>query len=196
LARKIAIALRRGFGRNFNAGGRPEPWQPLADSTLADKQRLFEMGAIRGRRQGIRVRLGPQGEQRGSLPGILMRSGLLKDSVVRAHTRGNIERFLNDGQEIVVGSSLAYADVHNKGGKGEYPIMPRNGKMLRFFGIQRSGPNAGQPGWIFARGVKNHPPMPRRPFLVIVNDTWEEIGELATDYLSLDGDRTPAIAES
>ncbi len=186
LAKLIAKRLRACFAENFNSEGRPEPWAPLAESTLAEKQALFEAGLIRGRRRGVRVRLGPGGEQRGSLPGILMRSGALKDSVARAHTKGNIERIRDEGKEIEVGTSLPYAAVHEFGGESEYTIRPRAGKCLRFFGIDR---RTGQPGWIFTRGPVRHPPLRRRSFLTITEETWGLIQSDAMEYLSLGGVR-------
>jgi phage gpG-like protein len=183
--RQVAIYLRAGFAENFNAEGRPEHWAPLSPSTIADKQRLFEAGAIRGRRRGIRVRLGPGGEQRGSLPGILMRSGALKDSVARSHTRGNIERIRDDGSTLEVGSSLAYADVHDQGGQGSYTVSPGRKGFLAWFGIDRK---TGQPAWIFSRRPVRHPPMPRRSFLVITEDVWQQIIAAGNALVSIDGD--------
>lgn len=178
LARKTAILLRRCFAQNFNMEGRPEKWQSLAPSTLADKQRLFDAGMIRGRRMGVLVRRGPNGEDRGHLPGILMRTGALKESVAHAHSKGNIERFLDDGKALEVGTQ--FGAVHNEGGKGAYAINPVKGKVLCWYGIDRK---TGQPGWIFARSVQHHPPMPRRPFLVVTEDAWEQIRAAAGDYM-------------
>jgi len=183
LAKLIARRLRACFAENFNVEGRPEKWAPLAESTLAVKQMLFEAGLIRGRRRGIRVRLGPGGEQRGSLPGILIRTGALKDSVARAHKKGNIERIRDGGREIEVGTSLSYAAVHEFGGSGPYTIMPRRGKFLAFIGIDKTG----RPGWIFTRGPVRHPPAKRRSFLVITDDTWEMIQNDVLEYLLLGG---------
>jgi len=187
LAKTLARRMRACFAENFNAEGRPEKWAPLAESTIAAKQALYEAGAIRGRRRGIRVRLGSGGEQRGSLPGILMARGDLKDSVARAHTKGNIERIKDGGREIEVGSSLPYAAVHDQGGEGSYTIMPKAGKFLAFFGIDR---RTGQPGWIFTRGPVRHPPMIRRSFLVITDDTWDLMGNDVLDFI------TPGVARS
>jgi len=184
LAKKIACRLRACFAENFNAEGRPEKWAPLAPATIAEKQGLFEAGLIRGRRRGVRVRLGPGGEQRGSMPGILMRTGALKDSVARAHTRGNIERIRDEGREIEVGTSVPYAAVHEFGGQGPYTIVPRQGKCLAFIGIDR---RTGQPAMMFTRGPVRHPPMKRRSFLVITEDTWDLIQEDAVEYLVLGG---------
>lgn len=189
-AKLTARRLRACFAENFNAEGRPEKWTPLAPSTLADKQRLFDAGLIRGRRRGIRVRLGPGGEQRGGLPGILMRSGLLKDSVARLHSRGNIERIRDDGKTVEAGTSIPYGVYHDQGGDKAYTIMPKAGKILAFYGIDR---RTGQPGMIFTRGPVRHPPLPRRSFLVITDDTWDTISQDARDFLGLS---EPAAAGS
>lgn len=178
LARKTAILLRHCFAQNFNMEGRPEKWQALAPSTLADKQRLFDAGMIRGRRLGVLVRRGPDGEERGHLPGILMRTGALKESLAHAHSRGNIERFLNDGKELEVGSQ--FGKVHNEGGTKSYAINPVKAKVLCWYGIDR---RTGQPGWIFARSVRHHPPIPKREFLVVTEETWQQIREAANDYM-------------
>jgi len=183
LAKAIARRLRACFAENFNAEGRPEHWSPLAPSTLADKQRMFESGMIRGRRRGIRVRLGLGGQQRGSMPGILIRSGELKDSVARAHTKGNIERIRDGGKELEVGTSLIQG-IHDQGGQSAYTITPRHGKVLAWFGIDRK---TGQPAMIFTRGPVRHPPLKRRSFLVVTEDTWELIQNDVLQYLS--GDR-------
>jgi len=183
--RQVAIYLRAGFAENFNAEGRPEHWAPLSPSTIAEKRRLFEAGLIRGRRRGIRVRLGPSGEQRGELPGILIRTGALKDSVARSHTRGNIERISGDGTLLEVGTSLPYADVHDRGGQSSYTISPSQKGFLAWFGIDRK---TGQPGWIFTRRPVNHPPMPRRSFLVITEDVWQQIQHAAAALVDIDGD--------
>jgi phage gpG-like protein len=186
--KQVAIYLRTGFAENFNAEGRPEHWAPLSPSTIAAKQQLYEAGAIRGRRRGIRVRLGPGGEQRGSLPGILMGTGALKDSVARSHTRGNIERIGGDGNLLEVGTSLPYADVHDQGGQGSYTVNPGRKGFLCWFGIDRK---TGQPGWIFTRRPVRHPPMPRRSFLVITDDVWQQIQAAANALMGLDsGDTT------
>ena len=193
LAKTICRRLRACFAENFNAEGRPEHWSPLAASTIAAKQGLFEAGAIRGRRRGIRVRLGPAGEQRGGMPGILIRSGELKDSVARAHTKGNIERIRDGGKEIEVGTSVPYANVHDQGGSGSYTITPRGGKVLAFVGIDR---RTGQPTTIFTRGPVRHPPMRRRSFLVITEDTWDLIQSDALNYLDLDGEAVGSSADN
>jgi phage gpG-like protein len=179
LAKKIASRLRACFAENFNAEGRPEKWAPLAESTIAQKQGLWEAGFIRGRRRGIRVRPGPD---IGGMPGILMKTGALKDSVARAHTRGNIERIRDGGKEVEVGTSLPYAAVHEFGGEGSYTITPRGGKCLAFIGIDR---RTGQPAMIFTRGPVKHPPMKRRSFLVVTEDTWDLIQEDALEYLAM-----------
>lgn len=181
LAKLIAQRLRACFAENFNAEGRPEKWAPLSPSTLADKQRLYDQGLIRGRRRGVRVRLGPNGEQRGALPGILMRTGQLKDSVARLHAKGNIERISSNGAEIEVGTALPYADVHDKGGEGAYTIRPKPGKFLSWFGVDR---RTGQPGVIFSRGPITHPPLPRRSFLVVTDDTWDQMLADVQNYLN------------
>lgn len=179
--RLVARRLRACFAENFNAEGRPERWSPLAPSTLADKQRLFDSGQIRGRRRGVRVRRGRGGEERGALPGILIRTGALKDSVARSHSRGNIERIRNGGRELEVGTSVPYAAVHDQGGQSAYTIMPKNGKFLAWFGIDRK---TGQPGWIFTRGPVRHQPLKRRSFLVVTEDTWDLISQDALDFMT------------
>lgn len=182
LALRVAKRLRACFAENFNAEGRPDKWAPLAASTLAAKQALYESGLIRGRRRGVRVRLGRNGEQRGAVPGVLIRSGALKDSVARSHSKGNIERIRDDGKTLEVGTSVPYADVHDQGGQGPYTIMPRSGKVLSFFGIDRK---TGQPTFIFTRGPVRHPAMKRRSFLVITEDTWDLITNDAAEYVGL-----------
>ncbi len=182
LAKAICRRLRACFAENFNAEGRPERWAALEPSTLAVKQQLYDAGMIRGRRRGVRIRMGQRG---GAAPGILIRSGELKDSVVRAHTKGNIERIRNGGQEIEVGSSLPHANVHDQGGDGPYTIMPKAGKVLAFVGIDRK---TGQPGIVFTRGPIRHPGMKRRSFLVITEETWDLIQNDVQDYLAMDYD--------
>ena len=181
LARRIATLLRACFAQNFNSAGRPDPWEPLTPSTIADKNRRFDNGEIRGRRAGIRVRLGPDGQPRGETPGILIRSGALKDSIARAHSKGNVEKFRDDGRTIIVGTNIPCAAVNEFGGLGSYAIRPKNKLLLRWWGIDRK---TGREGWIFARSVSNHPPMPRRSFLVVTEDTWDAINEETRLYLT------------
>jgi phage gpG-like protein len=178
---RVAIALRRGFAEMFNSEGRAggDPWQPLAPSTIAAKQRLFEMGAIRGRVHGVRARLRAGEVQAGSLPGILIRTGALKDSVARRGVRGNIHRVAADGKSIQVGSSLPYAAVHEYGGAAAYTIAPVNKPFLAWFGIKRDG----TPGWVYASQVR-HPPLPRRSYLVVTPEAWDEIMNLTEELLS------------
>lgn len=180
LSRRIATLLRACFASNFNNEGRPDPWQPLEPSTIADKNRQFENGEIRGRRAGIRVRLGPDGAPRGQTPGILIRSGALKDSIARAHSKGNIEKFRDNGRQVIVGTNVPYAAVHEFGGMGSYSIMPKTKGVLRWWGIDRK---TGKEGWIFARSVRNHPPMPKRSFLVVTDETWAAINDETRQYL-------------
>ena len=188
LARQIAIRLRACFAENFNAEGRPQRWAALAASTIAQKQMLWEAGLIRGRRRGIRVRPGQMGE----LPGILIRTGALKDSVARAHTRGNIERIRDGGKELEVGTSIPYAAYHEFGGDGWYTIWPRRGKFLAFIGVDR---RTGAPRMIFTPGPVRHPPLKRRSFLVITDDTWELIQSDALDYLMSASPTGPTAGE-
>jgi len=188
---RVAIEVRKGFAEMFNtegaAGG--ERWKPLAPSTIAAKQQMFEAGEIRGRIRGIRARLRASQLQAGEMPGILIRTGALKDSVVRRGFRGNIHRIGGDGRSVELGTSVPYAAVHEYGGTHEYPIAPVNKPVLAWFGIQKGG----KPGWCYARMVPRHPPLARRSFLVVTEDAWNEIMRLSEELLS--GAEAPVSAE-
>jgi len=187
---RVAIEVRKGFAEMFNTGGAAggESWKPLAPSTIAAKQQMFEAGEIRGRIRGVRARLRADQLQAGEMPGILIRTGALKDSVVRRGFRGNIHRIGGDGRSVELGTSVPYAAVHEYGGAGPYTIAPVNKPFLAWFGIRGDG----KPGWVYARMVR-HPALARRSFLVVTEDAWNEIMRLSEELLS--GVEAPVSAE-
>lgn len=150
----IAILMRRSFAENFNVGGRPA-WAPLSPRTIAEKERLFEAGVIRGRRRGVRVRV-PRGQvNAGALPGILIRYGRMKDAVARRGVQGNVHRVSADGRTLEIGVGEIF--VPERGRKVGYPSVHQRGDPSRR--------------------------IPARPFLVIQDEDMEAIRRLEQVWL-------------
>ncbi len=87
--------------RNFEAGGRPEKWRPLAEATLlggagyGGKRTTKRSGATKGYQRHLQGKM------------VLITSGRLKNSIVKEATN----------EHAVVGSNMVYAALHNFGGE-------------------------------------------------------------------------------
>lgn len=170
LMEAIAIVMRRSFAENFNAGGRPTPWAPLALRTLLEKMLLFGAGLIRGRNRGVRARLGPGQVQAGNLPGILIRTGRLKDAAARRGVQGNIHRLSSDGRRLEIGVGPIFVPTENPYGKGRTRGRARvSGRMINY-------------GAFHQEGVPSRH-LPRRAFIVVQEDDLRQIESLAEAWL-------------
>lgn len=120
---EVARRLRQMFAENFTAGGRPA-WPPLAQSTVRQKTALFMAGKIRGR--NVRAHLVPLSRPQPTLPNalfILIRTGKLRNSVVRRGIAGNITRINTGAHELTVGTSVFYGMFHQEG-TSKMPARP------------------------------------------------------------------------
>lgn len=119
--------LRRSVLQNFDAGGRPTPWQP-------------------SRKKGGQT---------------LVDTGRLKNSV----------NYQVDGDDVAVGTDVAYARAHQLGVDTQVSVPARlkrhvDGRLLR----------AGQ-------GTR-HMRLPARPFLLVQDEDWAYLGRLLKSYLT------------
>lgn len=171
----VGIIMRASFAENFNVGGRPEPWQPLALETILEKMALFAAGLIRGRKRGVRVRV-PRGQiNAGSMPGILIRTGRLKDAASRKGAQGNIHRIINGGRGIEVGVGPLFVPENPYGPGKRRGRMKTAGRLIPY-GAYHNDP---------ARfGISR---LPRRQFLLVQEEDMERIHQAAEVFL-LGGD--------
>lgn len=88
----------------------------------------------------------------------LTNKGRLRDSIDYAAT----------SDKVMVGSNLAYARIHQKGGS----IKPKNGKSLKFKGL--NGEN------VFVKEVT----IPARPYLGVSKEDMEEVKSTMADFLA------------
>jgi len=173
----VGMILRREFAENFARQGRPGQWQPLSPSVLADKRRMMDQGSIRGRVAATQTLQRGGG---GTLPGILVRTGDLRNAYARRNVRGNIHELSGDGRSLTVGVNLPYAAYHEEGTQGDKIIKPRKpGGVLCWYGID---PKTGREGWQFAKYVKMKP-LARRQVLYISPEGVEAIGKVYEAYL-------------
>lgn len=102
------IKFRQAFAQNFIMGGRPT-WVPLAQSTMRQKMTLYFSGRIRGR--NVRTHLVSMRNSQPKAPGALftlIRSGALRNSVVRRNSAGNITRMDASAGTLELGTSIFY----------------------------------------------------------------------------------------
>jgi phage gpG-like protein len=144
----IAALISQAITDNFNKQG--PGWKPLSPAYLRSELARLKIANPKIKPKKM----------------ILQKTGLLKKSVTTPGAKGNIYR--TEGNNIIWGTNLAYAAIHNRGGVIKIPEQ-KNG-----FGIKGLT--------IKAHSVK----MPARPFLVI-RDMWkDQIKEFAfTKALSL-----------
>ena len=131
LMANIAGFLRRSVIKNFDAGGRPNPW-PVSKRAVRDGGRAT-----------------------------LTDTGRLKNSIAAFATNNTAE----------VGTNVEYAPFLQFGTR-PYDIRPINKKALFW-------PGAGHP----VKGVHN-PGLPPRPFMMVQDNDWEIIRQLAADFLT------------
>lgn len=118
-----AIRIRQAFAENFAEGGRPE-WAPLATSTQVRKMAMYLAGKLRGR--NVRVHLVAMRNTQPKAPGALfklVRTGRLRNSVVRSKTAGNISRIDAATGTIELGTAVPYGIFHEEGTKN-MPARP------------------------------------------------------------------------
>ena len=163
---KVAIILRREFAENFLRQGRPSQWEALKPSTLAAKRMMLAEGDIRGRNpRTTRATSGPSA----ALPGILIRTGLLRESYTHRGSEGNIHQ-VSDGRKLEVGSTVPYGRWHEEGTRGGKVIVPVKAKVLRWYGIRKDGTE----GWCFAKRVVMKP-LARRKVLYVSPEGMDKI---------------------
>lgn len=105
--RKISDAIRQAYQANFSAEGSAEgPWRPLRPFTIAERRRKGFPGAHP----------------------ILVQTGRMRDSFVRAGAPGHVDRFTAglEGWSLEVGSASELARKHEFGDEGvpRRPITP------------------------------------------------------------------------
>ncbi|MEW6265304.1 MAG: phage virion morphogenesis protein [Thermodesulfobacteriota bacterium] len=160
LMRRLGDLIRTSVFRNFEAGGRPTLWEGLKLST-------------------IRRRL-----KKKKWPGkILVDSGQLQNSI---HSRIFPDR-------VVVGTNKIYASTHQFGAKkGSFGFVPfivggKTSRMLKKE-LTRSGARLDRQGnWRRNSRIRLRPipwgDISARPFLMIQNEDWSEIGRQIHEYL-------------
>ena len=151
----IANAMRKDVRRQFSEGGDP-PWQALAASTIAAKTGA-ELPALTSKGR-IPWRL----KQNGAFgpANILIATGRLRDSWGVKGDKDHVERVDGSTGEIVMGSKVPYAGVHQFGGEKEYPIAPKTAPFLVFMGAN---------GKLCRARKVMHPPLAKRS--VNITDT-------------------------
>lgn len=137
----ISKVLRASFAKNIDVGGRPA-FVPLSPNTLASKKLLGYP----------------------STP--LVRTGLLRNSLARRNSKGNVTYVTADG-EVRVGTNIPYARYMNDG-TAPHLITAKAGKMLAFTTAK---------GKVVVKSVR-HPGTPPRPFLIVQAEDWVEIKRL------------------
>jgi len=89
------LEMEAGQFDSKGARGGVKQWKDLAPSTLIEKSRLMRMG--------LAISMDP-----------LIRTGKLRESMIREGAEGNITRINADSMEM--GTSIPYAVYHQKGG--------------------------------------------------------------------------------
>lgn len=109
---KARVLMLSSVNRNFDAGGRPAPWKPLAASTIRQKARL-------GGSSKILIGAGHYSKAGGFQTG----GGSLKRSIT-----GKIYP-----RKLTIGTSIPYARIHQFGGaagRGHSAIIPKRPYLL------------------------------------------------------------------
>ena len=157
--RKIANQLHNSIQENFDVGGRySSPGSIMGGPNQWEKTKrppLYSSGKAKGKEKGR----------------TLVRAGHLQ----RAITEDS-----DDGSAWVT-AHMAYAAIHNYGGKTEpHEIRARNGKSLAF----------GMGGKTVLRKSVHHPgsDIPARPFMVIQEEDLDYARETLLDHLTEDLD--------
>ncbi len=99
LLRQVATLLRASFAGNIDQGGNP-PFAPLKKRTLRQKQ------------------------LHGYSASPLIRSRLLRNSLVQSNTTGNVNSVRAGASTLTIGTNVPYAAVHQEGGGNGIPARP------------------------------------------------------------------------
>ncbi len=99
LMAQVATCLRAAFAGNIDSGGDPK-FAPLAKSTLRQKK------------------------LHGYPTEPLIRTRLLRNSLARSNTGGNVNSVRQGASTVTVGTSVAYAAVQQEGSKRGLPARP------------------------------------------------------------------------
>jgi len=179
LMEKVGEVMRKSFGENFAAGGRPA-WTPLAPSTVWAKMAMgLPPKTPTGRKpRRLAQRRADTGQPTIGAASILIANGQLRDSLRQKGARGHVERIRDDGAVLEIGTSLWYARFQQEGTRGPYPIPKSSlgaaARALRFMG--REG------DWMFRKRVM-HPGLPPRPFVMVQDEDLVEIGKAIEEFL-------------
>lgn len=181
LFRMVGRQVRAIFSEHFRAGGVP-PWEPLAASTVKQKQRMIRAGSIPKRTlKGNIPRRYFQFDQQKLSVGfsghtILVRTGALRDSWCRKGARGNVERIGTDEAEY--GSQLTIQRETTLGQLKAYHLLTKKAARQ----MKHSGSaNARFPLAEYHERTAQR--MPTRPVATLGEDEMGRIAGIALSWL-------------